>query len=130
MNTVAALELTADDPPLYVMVIPPFGPNWIDRMEQMGIDQGLVQIRREVTMPHRLWNHEHSSGDIEEKDQPEKQVPEPEKNAQNPCDDADHSTSCHCTALFNPGRLGNGRHHAATLSSAKPQPVVHWGIGS
>ncbi len=30
------LELTADDPPLYVMVIPPFGPTWIERMEEMG----------------------------------------------------------------------------------------------
>jgi len=30
------LDLKDDDPPVYIMVIPPFGPNWIDRMESMG----------------------------------------------------------------------------------------------
>ncbi len=35
-DNVAQLDLKEDDPPLYIMVIPPFGPNWIDRMESMG----------------------------------------------------------------------------------------------
>lgn len=30
------LELSDDDPPVYLMVIPPFGVDWVDRMESMG----------------------------------------------------------------------------------------------
>lgn len=30
------LELTPEDPPTYLMVIPPFGLDWVDRMESMG----------------------------------------------------------------------------------------------
>ncbi|HSJ70827.1 MAG TPA: methylenetetrahydrofolate reductase [Acidimicrobiia bacterium] len=33
---VARLELTPDDPPVFVMVIPPFSIDWVDRMESMG----------------------------------------------------------------------------------------------
>lgn len=32
----ANLDLQDDDPRLYLMVIPPFGPTWVDRMETMG----------------------------------------------------------------------------------------------
>ena len=35
-ESVGHMDLQDDDPPLYIMVIPPFGPNWIDRMESMG----------------------------------------------------------------------------------------------
>jgi 5,10-methylenetetrahydrofolate reductase len=44
----AKLELTADDPPLYVMVIPPFGPNWIDRMEQMGAVAATDDLKQQL----------------------------------------------------------------------------------
>lgn len=30
------LDLDSDDPPVYLMVIPPFGLDWVDRMESMG----------------------------------------------------------------------------------------------
>lgn len=33
---VANLRLRDDDPPLFVMVIPPFSPDWVDRMESIG----------------------------------------------------------------------------------------------
>ena len=33
---VAKLELEPGDPPVFLMAIPPFGPNWVDRMESMG----------------------------------------------------------------------------------------------
>ncbi len=32
----ARLELEPGDPPVFLMVIPPFGPSWVDRMESMG----------------------------------------------------------------------------------------------
>ncbi len=32
----ARLGLKPEDPPVYLMVIPPFGPEWIDRMESIG----------------------------------------------------------------------------------------------
>jgi 5,10-methylenetetrahydrofolate reductase len=31
-----SVNLSADDPPVYLMVIPPFGVDWVDRMESMG----------------------------------------------------------------------------------------------
>jgi 5,10-methylenetetrahydrofolate reductase len=33
---VAMLDLTPDDPPLFVMVIPPFSKGWVNQMESMG----------------------------------------------------------------------------------------------
>jgi 5,10-methylenetetrahydrofolate reductase len=35
-ESVGRLDLQPDDPPVFVMVIPPFGPDWIDRIESMG----------------------------------------------------------------------------------------------
>ena len=35
-ESVGQMDLKDGDPPLYIMVIPPFGPNWVDRMESMG----------------------------------------------------------------------------------------------
>lgn len=34
--SVARMERRDDDPPLYLMIIPPFGPDWVERMEQVG----------------------------------------------------------------------------------------------
>jgi 5,10-methylenetetrahydrofolate reductase len=33
---IARMERRDDDPPVYLMIIPPFGPDWVDRMEQVG----------------------------------------------------------------------------------------------
>ena len=33
---VAKLNLDGDDPPLFLMLIPPFSPEWVDRMESIG----------------------------------------------------------------------------------------------
>jgi len=35
-SEVGRLELDASDPPTFLMVIPPFGLDWVDRMESMG----------------------------------------------------------------------------------------------
>jgi 5,10-methylenetetrahydrofolate reductase len=35
-ENLARLNLGPDDPPVYLMVIPPFSPEWVERMELMG----------------------------------------------------------------------------------------------
>lgn len=35
-ENLARLKLGSDDPPVYLMVIPPFSPEWVERMESMG----------------------------------------------------------------------------------------------
>ncbi|MGI9666800.1 MAG: hypothetical protein ACR2N2_06820 [Acidimicrobiia bacterium] len=46
---VAKLDLDPDDPPVYVMVIPPFGPEWIDRMESMGAVPSQDALRERLS---------------------------------------------------------------------------------
>ncbi len=45
---IAKLELEDDDPPLFVMVIPPFSPEWVDRIESMGAVPATPQLRKRV----------------------------------------------------------------------------------
>lgn len=45
---VALLDLQPDDPPVFVMVIPPFGPTWIDQMESMGAVPTTEGLRRRL----------------------------------------------------------------------------------
>ena len=42
------LDLSSDDPPLYVMVIPPFGPTWVDRMEEMGAVPASADLKQQL----------------------------------------------------------------------------------
>lgn len=35
-ENLSRLKLRSDDPPVYLMVIPPFSPEWVERMESMG----------------------------------------------------------------------------------------------
>lgn len=46
---ISRLEIEADDPPLYLMLIPPFGPNWIDRMESMGAVPASENLKARLT---------------------------------------------------------------------------------
>lgn len=46
---VARLELTPEDPPVYLMVIPPFGLDWIDRMESMGTVPAGDDLKRRLS---------------------------------------------------------------------------------
>jgi len=48
-DRVAQLDLKEDDPPLYIMVIPPFGPNWIDRMESMGAVPATDELKDAIS---------------------------------------------------------------------------------
>lgn len=43
------LDLKDDDPPVYIMVIPPFGPNWIDRMESMGAVPATEALKEAIS---------------------------------------------------------------------------------
>ncbi|MGI9584496.1 MAG: hypothetical protein ACR2N7_02795 [Acidimicrobiia bacterium] len=45
---VALLDLQPDDPPVYVMVIPPFGPTWIDQMESMGAVPATSDLKQRL----------------------------------------------------------------------------------
>lgn len=47
-ESVGQLDLQDDDPPLYIMVIPPFGPNWIDRMESMGTVPATAGLKETI----------------------------------------------------------------------------------
>ncbi len=42
------LEIRAEDPPVYVMVIPPFSPRWIEQMESVGAVPASDQLKAEV----------------------------------------------------------------------------------
>ncbi len=42
------LDLGPDDPPLYVMVIPPFSTRWIDRMQGIGARSVTDKLRRRL----------------------------------------------------------------------------------
>ena len=50
-RTVGRLKLKADDPPVYLMVIPPFSPEWVERMEAIGavpVTEGFRERINEV----------------------------------------------------------------------------------
>ncbi|MDJ0791577.1 MAG: hypothetical protein QNJ71_06745 [Acidimicrobiia bacterium] len=46
--SVEKLDMTADDPPLYVMVIPPFGGDWVARMESMGAVPATPELKAQL----------------------------------------------------------------------------------
>jgi 5,10-methylenetetrahydrofolate reductase len=39
------LEIEDDDPPIFLMVIPPFGPTWVERMESMGAVEATPELK-------------------------------------------------------------------------------------
>ncbi len=43
------LDLEPDDPPVFLMVIPPFGPTWVDRMESMGAVESSAALKERLT---------------------------------------------------------------------------------
>jgi 5,10-methylenetetrahydrofolate reductase len=45
---VTLLDLQPDDPPVFVMVIPPFGPTWIDQMESMGAVPATDELKQRL----------------------------------------------------------------------------------
>ena len=42
------LDLRDDDPPLFLMVIPPFGSDWVARMESMGAVPATDALKRRL----------------------------------------------------------------------------------
>jgi 5,10-methylenetetrahydrofolate reductase len=42
---VAKLELQPDDPPVYIMVIPPFSEGWVNQMESMGAVPASAELK-------------------------------------------------------------------------------------
>ncbi len=53
-----ALGRDPSDPPVYLMVIPPFSLSWIDRMEQVGSVPVTQELRAEAAQPidrMRAW---------------------------------------------------------------------------
>ena len=42
------LNLKADDPPVYLMIIPPFSPDWIERMESIGAVPSSDRLRKRL----------------------------------------------------------------------------------
>jgi 5,10-methylenetetrahydrofolate reductase len=55
---VARLELTPDDPPVFLMVIPPFGTDWIDRMESMGAVRSTPDLKERVAVAEAAGKRE------------------------------------------------------------------------
>ena len=47
-ENVARLDRQPDDPPLYLMVIPPFGSKWVNSMEQLGAVPVGDELRRRI----------------------------------------------------------------------------------
>lgn len=47
-ENVGRLQRDATDPPLFLMVIPPFGPDWVERMEQLGAVPVSDETRRRI----------------------------------------------------------------------------------
>ncbi len=47
-DQVALLDLQPEDPPVFLMVIPPFGASWIDRMESMGAVKSTPELREQL----------------------------------------------------------------------------------
>ena len=45
----AKLELEPGDPPVFLMVIPPFGPNWVERMESMGAVEATNALKERLS---------------------------------------------------------------------------------
>ena len=45
---VAMLDLQPDDPPLYIMVIPPFSKGWVNQMESMGAVPASTDLKRRL----------------------------------------------------------------------------------
>lgn len=45
---VGRLELGGDDPPVYLMVIPPFGLDWLDRVESLGAVPATARLRERL----------------------------------------------------------------------------------
>jgi 5,10-methylenetetrahydrofolate reductase len=48
-ENVGRLGLRDDDPPVFLAVIPPFSPRWVDRSEQLGSVPVTEDLRRELT---------------------------------------------------------------------------------
>ncbi len=46
---IAKLELEPGDPPVFLMVIPPFGPNWVERMESMGAVEATTALKERLS---------------------------------------------------------------------------------
>ena len=61
--SMAKLDLKPDDPPLFLMAIPPFGPTWIERMESMGIVPATDELKASITSVdgderrHLAWDY-------------------------------------------------------------------------
>lgn len=51
---VAKLRLRDDDPPLYLMVMPPFSPGWIDKVEAFGAVPVGTDLRRRIELLDRV----------------------------------------------------------------------------
>ena len=45
---VASLELGPEDPPIFLMVIPPFSPAWVERMESMGAVRATAALKERL----------------------------------------------------------------------------------
>lgn len=47
-ENVARLRLKGEDPPVYLMAIPPFSPDWIERMESIGAVPAGDELKRRI----------------------------------------------------------------------------------
>lgn len=45
----AQLRIRPDDPPVYLMVIPPFTPTWLEQMESMGAVPSTVALKERIS---------------------------------------------------------------------------------
>ena len=55
---IGRLELGPDDPPVYLMVIPPFGPDWVDRMESMGAVPSTPRLKERLADAEAIGRRE------------------------------------------------------------------------
>jgi 5,10-methylenetetrahydrofolate reductase len=47
-DQVGRLEIAEGDPPVFLMVIPPFGPTWVERMESMGAVEATPDLKERL----------------------------------------------------------------------------------
>lgn len=52
------LELGPEDPPAYLMVIPPFGVDWVDRMESMGAVPSTPRLKERLADAEAIGRRE------------------------------------------------------------------------
>ncbi|MEA1902453.1 MAG: hypothetical protein U9N56_02895 [Actinomycetota bacterium] len=58
-SQMSQLRLEDDDPPVYLMIIPPFSPEWVDRMESIGsVPAGTRLKNRLAELAPDVWRKE------------------------------------------------------------------------